>query len=83
MCSKVSQSIGMMRRISYLVPVIVLTEFLYALVYSRLTYASAAWELAFNYTTCRTESLTSGAITLITDHSNTNQLEMSPSVQHV
>ena len=43
LCSEVSQSIGMMRRISHLVPVKVLWILYYTLIYSRLTYAITAW----------------------------------------
>ena len=42
------------------------------------TYATTAWGSAFNFTTHRIESLISRTISLVTDHSNTNQLEMSP-----
>ena len=76
LCSKVSQSIGIMRRISHLVPLNVLRNLYNTLIYSRLTYAITAWGSAFNSTTRRIESLISRAITLVTDQSNTNQSEM-------
>ena len=52
-CSKVSQSIGIMRRISHLVPLNVLRNLYYTLIYSRLTYAINAWGSAFIFITRR------------------------------
>ena len=46
-----------MRRISQLVPVNVLQNLYYTLIYSRLTYAITAWGSAFNSTTRRIDSL--------------------------
>ena len=66
-----------MRRISQLVPVNVLRNLYYTLIYSGLTYAITTWGSAFNSTTRRIESLMSRAITLKTDQSSTNQLEIS------
>ena len=66
-----------MRRTSHLVPLNVLRNLYYTLIYSRLTYANTAWGSAFNYTTRHIESLTSPAITLVTDQSYTNNLETS------
>ena len=77
LCSKVSRSIGVMRRISHLAPVYVLRNLYYALICSRSTYATTEWRSAFNTTTRRLDSLIPRAITSITDHSNTNQLQTS------
>ena len=76
-CSKVSQSIGGMRRISHLVPVDVLRFMYFTLIYSRLTCATTEWRSAFNSISRRLESLISRAISLTTDQSNTNQLEFN------
>ena len=70
-----SQSIGIMRRISHLVPLNILRNLYYTLIYARLTYAITALGSAFNSTTRRIESLISRAITLVTDQLNTNHLE--------
>ena len=75
--SKVSQSTGTIRRISHPVPKNVFRILCYTLIYPRLTYTITAWGLSFNSTTRRIESLASRAITLLTDPSNTNQLEIS------
>ena len=78
LCSKVSLSIGVMMRILHLIPVDVLRNLYYTLIYSRFTSAITAWGSAFNSTTRRLESLIPRAITLITDQSNTNRLQISP-----
>ena len=67
LCLKVSQSIGVMRRISYLVPTEVIRNLYYTLIHSRLTYAINAWRSFLNPTTRRLESLTSRAMSLIED----------------
>jgi len=67
LCSEVFQSIGFMRRISYLVPLNVLWNLYHTLIYSRLTYAITAWGSAFGSTIRRIESLISRAIILVTD----------------
>ena len=67
-----------MRRISYLVSTEFLRNLLYTLIYLRLAYAITAWGSAFSSTTCRPESLTSRAISLIEDQTYTNELQMSP-----
>ena len=66
-----------MRRSSHLVPVNVLRNLYSTPIHSRLIYAITAWGSAFNSFTRRIESLISRGITLITDESNTNELEMS------
>ena len=55
--TKVSQSIRIMKRISHLVPVNVLRNLFFTLIYSRLTFANIAWWSAFNSTTRRIETL--------------------------
>ena len=67
LCSKVSQSTGIMRRISYLVPADVLRNFHYILICSGFTYATTSLGSALNSTTVRLESLLSKEISLITD----------------
>ena len=51
LCSNVSQSIGLMRRIVHLVPVNVLRNLYYTLIYSRLAYAMTAWRSTLSSTT--------------------------------
>ena len=53
LCSKVSQLIGVMRHISYLVPKDVLRNLYYTLIYSRLTYEITAWGSVLTFTTRR------------------------------
>ena len=76
--SKVSQSSGIMWRISLLVPVKVLLNLCYTFIYSRLTCAITAQGSTFNSTIRRVGSHKSRAISLMMDQSNTNRLEMSP-----
>ena len=78
LCSKVSLSFRVMRHISHLVPVEVVRNLYYTLIYSRLTYAISAWGTGFNSTSRRIESQISKAICLIEEQTNTNQLRMSP-----
>ena len=76
LCSTVPQSNGIMRRALHLVPVKVLRNLNYTLIYSRFIYTITALGSTSNFTTLRIESLISRAITEITDLSNTYQLEM-------
>ena len=59
LCSKLSQSTVIIRRILHMVPLNVLRSLYYKLIYSRLTYAVTALGSAFNSITCRMESLIS------------------------
>ena len=68
LCAKVSQSIGILRRISYLVPHSVLRNVYYALVYSRFTYAISAWGSAYPTSLRRLKSLVKKAILMVTNH---------------
>ena len=77
LCSKVFQGIGVVSRISHLVPVNFSWNLYYTLLYSRLTYAVTAWGSAFISTTRCAELLISRAISLITDQSKTNLFEVS------
>ena len=78
LCSKLSQSIRVKRRISKLLPVEVLRNLYYTLIYSRLIYAITPWGSVFNFATRRLESLITGAISVKTDQSNSNQVQISP-----
>ena len=75
LCSKMAQSIGMMRRISHLVPTNILKNLYYTMIYSRFTYAITTWGSAFPSTLSRLESLVKKAITLVTTHPNVNQTQ--------
>ena len=46
-CTKVSQSIGVIQRVSNMVPDSALHSLYYALIYSRITYAVCAWKSAY------------------------------------
>ena len=56
-CTKVSQSFGVMKCISQLVPMNFPRNLNYTLVYSRFTYAITGWGSVFNATTRRLEVL--------------------------
>ena len=65
LCNKISQSIGIMKRISHLVPVKILKILYYTLIYSRLTYAITAWGSSFPTTLRRLQSRVRKAISMI------------------
>ena len=67
-----------MRRISHVVPVIVLRNLCYTLIYSRVTWEITAWGSAFNSTTRRVESVASRLVSLIVAQTITTHLQMSP-----
>jgi hypothetical protein len=69
---KISQSLGIMRRFSHVVPANAMRSLYFAFVYSHLTYAITAWGSACDTALSRINSLTNRAIRLLPSPANSN-----------